>query len=377
MEELIVKVGEEEFGFNAISLEKIPDSYLKRLVLEENKCKTMSFPRCRESFRAIHEFYFSGKLHIPKSVCVGKFKEELEFWGIDESAMEECCLRKLYDYDLQQKSLLKFKCDFSRRQKKCEDRDNNNISTKSLRQKVWEILDYQNDSIYAKVYLFLSTLVVLASCIMIAVSTLPEIRSKLIMETENKNTTNLEIQNQNQNSLSSNVYCKETILELNKTKTNVENCRMEFCILCDEFEILGFPISNSSQRNIIMNICKGCLYADATFKTAWIKKDTTLSTTAKNSIQLFLFEIIIMTLFTFEFLLRLTCCPNLKLYFFSILNIMDAVTLTANYVRYGIFFFEINIAESKFEFLLYFQTFRILRLLRSLNSLEKKDQATY
>ncbi|XP_062621826.1 potassium voltage-gated channel subfamily B member 1-like [Saccostrea cucullata] len=168
MEEFIVKVGKEDFGFNATSLEKVPDSYLNRLLLEENKCKTMSFPRCRESFRAIHEFCFSGKLHIPKSVCVGKFKEELEFWGIDDSAMEECCLRKLYDYDLQQKSLLKFKSDFSRRQKKCEELDNNNISTKSLRQQVWEILDYQNDSIYAKVYLFLSTLVVLASCIMIA-----------------------------------------------------------------------------------------------------------------------------------------------------------------------------------------------------------------
>ncbi|XP_061195753.1 potassium voltage-gated channel subfamily B member 2-like [Saccostrea echinata] len=251
MEELIVKVGEEEFSFSATSLEKIPDSYLKRLFLQENKCKTVAFSRCRESFRAIHEFCFSGKLHTPKNVCVGKFKEELDFWGIDDSTVEECCLRKIYDYDLQQKSLLKFKSDFSRREMKCEEQDNNNISTKSLRQQIWEILDYKNDSLYAKVYLILSTLVVLASCIMIAVSTLPEIRSTLIMETENKNRTNLQLQSQN--SPSSNVHY--------------------------------------------------------------------------------------------------------------------ALSLTANYIRYGIFFFEINIAESNFEFLLYFQMFRILRLLRSLNRL--------
>jgi hypothetical protein len=90
-------------------------------------------------------------LHIPKNVCVGKFKEELVFWGIDDSNVEECCLRKIYDYENQQKFMVNLKSEFDQTCKSIQEEKKFESIVQSTRKRLWEILDYRTDDLYAQV----------------------------------------------------------------------------------------------------------------------------------------------------------------------------------------------------------------------------------
>ncbi|XP_056015920.1 potassium voltage-gated channel subfamily A member 6-like [Ostrea edulis] len=205
---------------------------------------------------------------------------------------------------------------------------------------------------------------------MIAVSTLPEMKSTLIMDSSGKNRTDGQFPMQSPEPMS---YCKEHLDSLNSTKIQLLKCENKFCSLCRKVQKHLLNTDNTSWQNDIRTKCEICnipvIWNDLMKLQPLGTKIANLSTKAENSLQLFVFEIIVMVFFTAEFLLRLVCCSNLKLYFRSILNTIDALSLCASYIRYGVFLFEINIAETQFEFILYFQMFRILRLLRSLNNL--------
>ena len=49
------------------------------------------FDRDPNSFLAILNFYRTGRLHAPSSVCGNLFYEELTFWGISEHSIQPCC----------------------------------------------------------------------------------------------------------------------------------------------------------------------------------------------------------------------------------------------------------------------------------------------
>ena len=42
-------------------------------------------------FHYILDYYTSGSLHLPSSVCSKLLKKELEFWGLTDSALGTCC----------------------------------------------------------------------------------------------------------------------------------------------------------------------------------------------------------------------------------------------------------------------------------------------
>lgn len=49
------------------------------------------FDRDPEIFHCILNYFRSGELHLPTSVCGLVIKSELDFWGIDDISIEECC----------------------------------------------------------------------------------------------------------------------------------------------------------------------------------------------------------------------------------------------------------------------------------------------
>ena len=49
------------------------------------------FDRHPSCFASVLQYYRTGKLHYPPDVCGPLFNEELLFWGIDETQMEDCC----------------------------------------------------------------------------------------------------------------------------------------------------------------------------------------------------------------------------------------------------------------------------------------------
>ena len=73
---------------------------LPNLVTDAAKYSTgLAFQRPVNSFAAILEYYQTGMLHIPNSVCPASFKHEMDFWEIEETVLQACC-RSKYVIDL-------------------------------------------------------------------------------------------------------------------------------------------------------------------------------------------------------------------------------------------------------------------------------------
>ena len=52
------------------------------------------FDRHPTAFSTVIDFYRTGKLHLLDDICIMSYSDELEFWGIEEYYMEQCCLNK-------------------------------------------------------------------------------------------------------------------------------------------------------------------------------------------------------------------------------------------------------------------------------------------
>ncbi|XP_066922126.1 voltage-gated potassium channel KCNC4-like isoform X2 [Clytia hemisphaerica] len=66
------------------------------------------FDRHPTAFNQIMNFYRTGKLHTPADICGPLFEEELNFWGLDEKAMEPCCWPKYTEHRDAQENLKVF-----------------------------------------------------------------------------------------------------------------------------------------------------------------------------------------------------------------------------------------------------------------------------
>ena len=54
------------------------------------------FDRDAWFFPSIIQVYRTGKLHLIENVCVLSFKDELDYWAIDESYLKLCCQQKYH-----------------------------------------------------------------------------------------------------------------------------------------------------------------------------------------------------------------------------------------------------------------------------------------
>ena len=85
----------------ASTLENFPDTLLGNAKIREHffdiDQKAYFFDRDPEIFRHIMNYYRSGRLHYPKTDCVGCVDDELSYFGISTDLITDCCYEDYRD----------------------------------------------------------------------------------------------------------------------------------------------------------------------------------------------------------------------------------------------------------------------------------------
>jgi len=178
---VILNVGGSIHQVKWETIDKFPKSRLQRLRYATSESTILSlcdafnlanrefyFDRSPRVFENILGLYRKGELHLTESVCPRDFLGELEYWGLSPLYLEPCCA-----YTLQRASWLLPLVDQGADH---EDEINpfDGMCCAKLRNVIWKLFEDPNSSSAAKVLVIVSSLFLLASIIMLILSTVPE-----------------------------------------------------------------------------------------------------------------------------------------------------------------------------------------------------------
>lgn len=123
------------------------------------------FDRHPTAFSTIIDFYRTGKLHLLDNICIMSYSDELEFWGIEEYYMEQCCLTK---YNQRRDHML----EEMRKDKECLNPETIEVfgpgKMNKVKKYIWDLLEKPDSSKAAKVsdYLYSTTFITMFLIIM-------------------------------------------------------------------------------------------------------------------------------------------------------------------------------------------------------------------
>ncbi|XP_067659212.1 potassium voltage-gated channel protein egl-36-like [Haliotis asinina] len=277
-----VNVSGRRFEIGRDVLSRFPDSTLGRLTSSTQK--EVFFQRPTAVFKSVLGYHQTGHLHLPASTCLGAVQEELEFWGFNMDDVEPCCRRALNGFQRQQHEVNEF-------QKGAtlafiEPNRESTSTFEKVRNWIWKVMDRPFSSNFAKVYFFISCLVIITSTLLIVLGTLPQFKSTLMKEHWRE-------------------YFGEDYFE-------------EFY---DKIRLADEEADDEDVNEITERYNKTI---DDILGNFSLPKDVHV----KNEN----FEVvgyICTVFFTLELLLRLGCCPSLVRFFRSLLNIIDVLAVIA------------------------------------------------
>ncbi|XP_059140646.1 potassium voltage-gated channel subfamily C member 1-like [Physella acuta] len=187
-------VGGHMFETYRATLRAIPKSPLANNEFLARHFRTESndyfFDRDPEIFHCVLNHFRTGELHLPTSVCGPVVKSELEFWGLDEADIEECCWSRYSTWATTLQAL-----------RKLEDDRNANLQLgeypykehssfcREIRRKAWKFFSTPSSSVYAQVYGFISLSVIFLSIISFCANTHPDVRTTTTHNTVRPATT--------------------------------------------------------------------------------------------------------------------------------------------------------------------------------------------
>ncbi|XP_074654769.1 potassium voltage-gated channel protein egl-36-like [Tubulanus polymorphus] len=170
-----INVGGRVFETKISTLKRIPNTRLATLPTDEEHFivdrQEYYFDRNPTVFESVLEFYRTGELHTPVSLCGPQVKRELKYWGIDQRDVERCCWANYYgsagtrdDLINFEKSLLKYKAPLAG--KGCT----------AWKEQVWMFLDNPSSSIGATMFAVLSQLIIIISVISLILESIHDVQ---------------------------------------------------------------------------------------------------------------------------------------------------------------------------------------------------------
>ena len=106
---VVINVGGIRFYVSWSLLERLPQTRLGKLRRARNTEEILElcdkfnlddneyyFDRHPRNFGAVINFFRTGRLHLGEEGCPVAFKQDLDYWGIDELFLEPCCQQRYY-----------------------------------------------------------------------------------------------------------------------------------------------------------------------------------------------------------------------------------------------------------------------------------------
>ncbi|KAF6035846.1 hypothetical protein EB796_005844 [Bugula neritina] len=87
---IVINVSGRRFITTRETLSKYPHTTLGKL-LSDNEGTEYFFDADEEVFREVLRYHRTGELHVPQNMCYQTFTKQLQFWGVEKSAIEDCC----------------------------------------------------------------------------------------------------------------------------------------------------------------------------------------------------------------------------------------------------------------------------------------------
>ncbi|KAM9782553.1 potassium voltage-gated channel subfamily V member 1 [Neosynchiropus ocellatus] len=119
------------------------------------------FDRNSQAFRYVMNFYRTGHLHVMEDLCERSFLQEIQYWGIDELAIDPCC-RERYHRRKEQKETLDLQQEFEPDE---AEEDFTGALCPALRTRLWDLLEKPDSSFAARAFGSLSIFFVVLSVI--------------------------------------------------------------------------------------------------------------------------------------------------------------------------------------------------------------------
>ena len=166
---VIFIVGGDTFKTFPYHFNKWPESRLSRLIkaktegeilelcdeycVDSSGIKTYTFYRNPDHFNTILDVYRANEVHCINHCCTMTTKEELDYWGSDELAMELCCSSKYSEKNKIHK----------RHKKRDKDRKTHELNVitlddqfgnsfiQQIRKKIWHVIENPRSSTAAQV----------------------------------------------------------------------------------------------------------------------------------------------------------------------------------------------------------------------------------
>ncbi|CAH8589899.1 hypothetical protein MS3_00007738 [Schistosoma haematobium] len=287
------------------------------------------YDRDPEIFRFVLDYYRTGELHLPSSICGPFVRKELIFWGIDEALIGPCCMPAYmrYDEEKRTKNTLFRDC--------FEDIDSmQNLvkfsrGWKKWRYRMWLFMDHPSSSLAAKIWASVLLVLMIASVMCYCLSTHDVFRTKstimLSTELEQNSNSNNNIYNNNNN--------EENNLMTKQFHTDQKTSYQTF--LSTTTNTLNTITSKDKQFNTTFNNPISICYDSLWHPNPKIQKDCS----TEPSEGLVTFDISLNCLFTIEFLLKVLLAPDKPKFLTSIVSVFDMVILSSYWVYMSLFYY--------------------------------------
>ncbi|XP_023328739.1 potassium voltage-gated channel protein Shab, partial [Eurytemora carolleeae] len=139
------------------------------------------FDRSGKGFNDILDVYRLGRLHINTAgMCAIKLKAQLDYWSIDELLLDPCCALKFYpEMEVCEKEITGQNNSEQKYLERIQEEDFGDTQIGRIRKMLWNLTEYPETSLAARICAFTSISVVIISTITFVLSTLPELTDNI------------------------------------------------------------------------------------------------------------------------------------------------------------------------------------------------------